>query len=356
MPAAEFFAMFGLFARRDFLHPSLCADLRRQLRSADREEATVRAHGSTYVVDPEIRRAGLVLPEPPGFAAVESRLLEIQPELSTHFQMPLSGLQTPVFLVYRAGDFYVPHRDNTRAPGAAETPRARRVSAVVFLNSPSEQLQEDRFGGGALTFYDLMPGAPDRPIGFPLDGVEGLLVAFRSEITPRGLPGYLGRAFHRGLLVLLMLLISRSGFSFSGSADDLTRMAAAFRARQSLQISGLLDPPLLRLIQAELTRSEFHTRTHGGIGVETCMESNAVAGLLHFLVNNRDLFRFVESVSGCGPIGCFSGRVYRMVPGEDHYDSWHGGRATRARVGRRGDDHAHGARRPRDRARVRPAR
>jgi hypothetical protein len=31
----------------------------------------------------------------------------------------------------------------------------------------------------------------------------------------------------------------------------------------------------------------------------------------------------VETLTGCAPIARFSGRVYRMIPGPQHYDSWH---------------------------------
>ena len=53
------------------------------------------------------------------------------------------------------------------------------------------------------------------------------------------------------------------------------------------------------------------------------MEKNAVTDLLIFLANDRALFQFVELITGCGRIGSYDGRVYRMLPGHEHYDSWH---------------------------------
>jgi hypothetical protein len=44
---------------------------------------------------------------------------------------------------------------------------------------------------------------------------------------------------------------------------------------------------------------------------------------MNLLLNNSDLFRFVERVTGCEAIGSFSGRIYRYLPDEDHYDQWH---------------------------------
>ena len=31
----------------------------------------------------------------------------------------------------------------------------------------------------------------------------------------------------------------------------------------------------------------------------------------------------VAQLTGCAAIGCYEGRVYRMLPGTGHYDSWH---------------------------------
>lgn len=53
------------------------------------------------------------------------------------------------------------------------------------------------------------------------------------------------------------------------------------------------------------------------------MADNAASHLLHFLTHDPRLFEVIQQITGCGRIGCFDGRVYRMVPGSQHYDSWH---------------------------------
>jgi hypothetical protein len=45
--------------------------------------------------------------------------------------------------------------------------------------------------------------------------------------------------------------------------------------------------------------------------------------LLHFLANDPKLFHLMQQITGCGRIGCFSGRVYRMVAGHDYNLAWH---------------------------------
>jgi hypothetical protein len=44
---------------------------------------------------------------------------------------------------------------------------------------------------------------------------------------------------------------------------------------------------------------------------------------MFFLVNDPALFATIERITGCRPIGCFTGRLYRMLPGRDDFDTWH---------------------------------
>ena len=53
------------------------------------------------------------------------------------------------------------------------------------------------------------------------------------------------------------------------------------------------------------------------------MEVNATLARLLLLVNDERMLDVVRSITGCGPIGHFDGRVYRLEPSSDHYDSWH---------------------------------
>src|SRR5262249_32806614 len=75
--------------------------------------------------------------------------------------------------------------------------------------------------------------------------------------------------------------------------------------------------------QCDIDRTEFCRKIHGNLGAELSSANDVVLSLLHLLTNDPGLFQTIQQITGCGPIGCFTGRVYRMVPGEDHYDSWH---------------------------------
>ncbi len=109
----------------------------------------------------------------------------------------------------------------------------------------------------------------------------------------------------------------------SSTNDSLVPLTRQFVVSRCVKVPGFLDPRLLAWVQAQVDRATFHERTHGLIASELCMERNVCLGLLHFLVNDPAVFRFIESISGVQPITSFNGRVYRRVPGGQHHDSWH---------------------------------
>jgi SM-20-related protein len=97
----------------------------------------------------------------------------------------LTGCQKAQFLVYREGDFFGTHRDTSADEDAADFVRERRISVVLFVNGMSEEPSPATFGGGALTFYDLMENIK---VGLSVDAEPGLVVAFpsaqRHGVTP----------------------------------------------------------------------------------------------------------------------------------------------------------------------------
>jgi SM-20-related protein len=185
---AEFFRSFGLYIVRDFLDADLCARLRSETRSAMGIPATIRTRGAEYVVDEEVRRTKIAEVSEANVALLEQRLLAVKPTVETHFEVVTAGCRRPQFLVYREGDFFGPHADNSREPDAPEIATGRRVSMVVFLNGEGEEREEDSYAGGSLTFYGLMDDPRARKYGFSLTAETGLLVAFRPEwvhaVTP----------------------------------------------------------------------------------------------------------------------------------------------------------------------------
>lgn len=122
-----------------------------------------------------------------------------------------------------------------------------------------------------------------------------------------------------------MIRIGRSGVVSSVSGKDLAALRAQFDRQHYLQFPELLEPGLLDFIQLQVDQGGFYERVHEGIesNKELCMENNAAFAALVFLLNGERVFQIIQDITQCGRIGCFEGRVYRVIRGRGHHDSWH---------------------------------
>jgi hypothetical protein len=117
--------------------------------------------------------------------------------------------------------------------------------------------------------------------------------------------------------------LTRTGALLSGPPEEVAALCDAFRAQHCVKLKALLEPGLLHWTLNQLEGAQFRVMKHGSIGSELCMCKNVASDVLHLLTNDSRFRHFIEEVTGCGPIGCFMGRVYRMTPGTGHTDSWH---------------------------------
>jgi 2OG-Fe(II) oxygenase superfamily len=121
--------------------------------------------------------------------------------------------------------------------------------------------------------------------------------------------------------------ISTSGsrlLDFSpGSQAERAELRDEFRERDCAVLEGFLQPTLLEELLPRLQRAGFRARAHGHIGTEDSMEAGGPLASLLLGANDPRLFELVTEVTGCGAIGCFDGRVYRLDPARGHGDSWH---------------------------------
>jgi len=182
MPRSNFFAHLGLLAVRDFLDAEVCARLREDMLAAKVSAGTVGTK-TEDVIDEDIRRAAVAKVPADSKSLINSRLSDLQPELESHFNLTLKRFEKPQFLIYSQGGFYTPHQDSSDDPEAVEYIKMRKVSVVIFLNSESEEPGKSFYVGGKLTFYGLMKDPLWKNCGLPLIGEEGLLIAFRSDVT-----------------------------------------------------------------------------------------------------------------------------------------------------------------------------
>ncbi len=122
-----------------------------------------------------------------------------------------------------------------------------------------------------------------------------------------------------------MISINKQGSISLDSVENVEGLRLQFNREHCVCLRQLLAPELLEFIRQGLDKAEFQTRVHECIGsnAELCMTYNSTSSLLHLLLNNQRVFELIQSITQCGPIGCFLGRVYRVVPGCGHHDSWH---------------------------------
>jgi predicted 2-oxoglutarate/Fe(II)-dependent dioxygenase YbiX len=180
------FAQLGVVVIPDFLSPDLARRLRRDAGAATTVPATVWRDARDSEVNLDARRTGLAQVDSSATALIRSRLEAVRPTLEGTFRLHTLTWQPIQFLVYRAGDYFRAHRDDSDLPDAYVEFRCRRVSVVVFLSGQGPHVED--FGGGELVFYDLIPDARWKGVGIPLTPRPGMLVAFRSDcqhaVTP----------------------------------------------------------------------------------------------------------------------------------------------------------------------------
>ncbi|MBV8858240.1 MAG: 2OG-Fe(II) oxygenase [Acidobacteria bacterium] len=116
--------------------------------------------------------------------------------------------------------------------------------------------------------------------------------------------------------------LTRSGPVVSGSDEELSRLRAHFEGRHYLALPGFLDPALLDTLRAKLKASDF-ARIDRAVGSELRPLDSAPYFALELLLNSRRVLELIPRLTGCPPVACFTGRIYRRAPGESHVSRWH---------------------------------
>jgi hypothetical protein len=104
----------------------------------------------------------------------------------------------------------------------------------------------------------------------------------------------------------------------SGSDADIQLARADFERQDWVRLPAVLDGELWNVIQQQLAGITFEEKT-----ASIYPELNVSDGALLLLLNNAQLFKIIEQITGCGHIGCFRGRIYRIAPGAKHRLEWH---------------------------------
>lgn len=95
-------------------------------------------------------------------------------------------------------------------------------------------------------------------------------------------------------------------------------------------LPSFIEQTALNNLIDRLEQTEFYTKSEkdehtGEFGKVLYMPSdNPVPFMFHMLMNDRELFKHLEEITGCNHIGNFTGRIHRSEGGEQHQIEWHG--------------------------------
>jgi hypothetical protein len=122
------------------------------------------------------------------------------------------------------------------------------------------------------------------------------------------------------MITILTIQLTRSGVV---GAADVVELVSQFETRHVFRLPQLLHPELLEMVCRRLDASPWTTRDDGHIAREAIPDDIGPVTALNFALNTAGFLELVRSITRCKDITWFVGRVYRMSPDTDHFDSWH---------------------------------
>jgi SM-20-related protein len=183
MTGSAFFARLGLLVISDFLDTHLCAKLRAEMSSVEHTPSII-VEGETCAekLNEEVRKTKQAEVSGSTLSSMRARLLSLKPRLEDHFNLALTSCEEPQFLVYKQGDFFHAHQDKSDNPNKPDYVKKRRLSVLVFLNAQTRELEWESYCGGELIIYGLIQDPSWQNRGFSLEGKEGLMIVFPSQL------------------------------------------------------------------------------------------------------------------------------------------------------------------------------
>lgn len=121
----------------------------------------------------------------------------------------------------------------------------------------------------------------------------------------------------------MMPVIQLTKRGLAGTDADIELLRRDFARDHFLLLKDFLHPDIISLIRPFLERAEYSPAQYKHVGSELRMEPNLAFDTLSFLANDGKLFALVQAITGCGPIGYFQGRVYKLIPDPQHTFEWH---------------------------------
>ena len=117
-----------------------------------------------------------------------------------------------------------------------------------------------------------------------------------------------------------MIQLTRSGLT---GAANLGELARQFQEAHVFRLPRLLHADLIDKVLSRLDRCLWTTCKDGSIASEALPDGLGPVNILNFAANTAEFLGLMRSITECQEIKFFSGRVYKMMPIAEHFDSWH---------------------------------
>jgi len=129
-----------------------------------------------------------------------------------------------------------------------------------------------------------------------------------------------------------MLQLTRAAFVCTEPPDALDAMRRRFDEHHAIALPRFLDADVLAYVQSCLRDATFTDRDDD-VAREACMADNTMLAMMSLISNDGRLFDIIRRITGCAPIGYFTGRVYALHADAGHYDRWHSDSSDDRRIG-----------------------
>jgi hypothetical protein len=119
-----------------------------------------------------------------------------------------------------------------------------------------------------------------------------------------------------------ILTLTRQRLECAGPRP-LEEIRQAFADNHLVRLSGFIAPDLLAEFDRRVADATFTPRVEDDVELEETLTDPVVEAMLLLPLNDPALFRAVDAITGCGHIGCFTGRIFRRRARRGHYYPWH---------------------------------
>lgn len=175
--SVELLQKLGVYIDTEFLPIDLCDEICQAMDVAAKRPAPIYdEQKDATALKPELRSSYYAdVPIPLG-QQIAAMVRGVQPAIERHFceKYHPTNYEPPKFLVYEEGNFFDLHKDDQLK---------RKINISIYLNAEAKDPIGHEYTGGNLILYGLIKEQAFATKGIALNGLKGMLVAYRSE-TP----------------------------------------------------------------------------------------------------------------------------------------------------------------------------